>query len=1137
MDIKELLTLSEDRELITPEIHNSNDYYGHATILKNYAKIPINYPIKASIEHGPGLDNHSWQFDIKEKLPTIIAFSKRRFQTLKKETNKAIFSIGPIIQYAQNILSEEEFKKIKDKLGRNLLVMPAHSTHWINATYNVDKFCFIIDNIGKDFDTINICLGWNDVLLGYAEKYIENGFNCVTAGHMYDSLFLSRLKKYILLSDLVLTNDMGSHIGYSIMFDKPVYMYETELKYIFKSEKSLAYNKKREKDIIGIRNKITSLFSKRNDQVTIEQKIFVNEYFGANIYRTPNEIKNIIDISEDIFLKGKNFFISNKPPNVMYIQAKDYLNLNKNDKALFLIDKIIDVFPDSKSIYYGKVLALFRKNNIDKAKVLIKNMIDNVKYHNKANLLFDLLSNYNKKNNYEDFNYFILLNDLIDENYHISGSENFINEINDSKEKCNFIKSMCSSKIDICLSADKKIVNSSYIVIDLLKSYKEKFLTDRYLCYWSGLILIKKGLFVQAKEEFLNSLEYGFNELRILWNLIKIEYQYGNYSETIKHLKRIQKLNPNFNEAKDMLSKIVNNIQEKSDSINNDYIRIRKFIDEKKYIEALNILNSIKAKRMFIKGIDYLRALCFLSLNQLVSAKQALYEELRYFPNNDEAVDVLNNIPQTKADIVLLNSINNKDFINIYQKIIPYTMLSIQRLYSLYSLTKKICERNIAGDFVECGVAAGGSTALMAFVIKKYSKIKRVIYAFDSFEGMPEPSQYDKHGKLNAKDTGWGTGTCSAPLESVITICKKLGVSEIVKPIKGYFDQTLQKYKEIIKLISFLHMDGDWYESTKDILNNLYDNLSLEAIIQVDDYGFWEGCKKAIHEFEEKRNIKFIINKIDNTGVWFNKVFEEKEIVNYINNNERKLLNLGCGRKFNKKWVNIDINSNIPNVISMDLNNGLTFGDNLFDAVYHSHLLEHFYKNYALVFIKECYRILKPNGILRVVVPDLEQIINCYQKLLKLSLEEDIEAQKRYEWIMLELFDQTVREQSGGEMLNFLEKNPIPARDFVINRFGSEALNIINNIKKNNSLKTNNNKIERSYEDIGKFRKSGEVHQWMYDRYSLKILLEKAGFNSIRVCKANESKIPDFNSYLLDIESDGSIRKPDSLFMEATKEV
>ena len=255
-----------------------------------------------------------------------------------------------------------------------------------------------------------------------------------------------------------------------------------------------------------------------------------------------------------------------------------------------------------------------------------------------------------------------------------------------------------------------------------------------------------------------------------------------------------------------------------------------------------------------------------------------------------------------------------------------------------------------------------------------------------------------------------------------------------------------------------------------------------------------------------------------------------------------KLLNLGCGHRHHPAWVNVDFHSTGPGVIAHDLNHGVPFADSSFDAVYHSHLLEHFPKRYAPVFLQECFRVLKPGGIIRVAVPDLEQIARLYLDLLEKALQGDEEAQKRYDWIMLEMFDQMVRNQPGGEMRNYWKQNPMPAEDFVIERCGSEVLNALAFLGNSGNLAsalTPEAGLDLVEEldamKIGQFRLSGEVHQWMYDRHSLRVLLRDAGFQSIRVCQADESDIPNFNSYLLDIEADGSVRKPDSLFMEARK--
>lgn len=247
-----------------------------------------------------------------------------------------------------------------------------------------------------------------------------------------------------------------------------------------------------------------------------------------------------------------------------------------------------------------------------------------------------------------------------------------------------------------------------------------------------------------------------------------------------------------------------------------------------------------------------------------------------------------------------------------------------------------------------------------------------------------------------------------------------------------------------------------------------------------------------------------------------------------------KLLNLGCGGRYHPDWVNVDFYSTGPGVIAHDLKRGLPFSEAKFDVVYHSHLLEHLPKNYAPIFLQECYRVLKPGGIIRVVVPDLEQIARLYLTLLEKALQGDNQAQARYEWILLEMFDQMVRQQSGGNMLKYWQQRPMPAEDFVIERLGSEVLNTLAILRSTN-IQPISTVEELEAMQIGQFRLSGEVHQWMYDRYSLSVLLQAVGFQNVKVCQANESNIANFNVYLLDLEADGSVRKPDSLFIEAYK--
>ncbi|MEG4285997.1 TylF/MycF/NovP-related O-methyltransferase [Microcoleus sp. A006_D1] len=213
------------------------------------------------------------------------------------------------------------------------------------------------------------------------------------------------------------------------------------------------------------------------------------------------------------------------------------------------------------------------------------------------------------------------------------------------------------------------------------------------------------------------------------------------------------------------------------------------------------------------------------------------------------------------------------NFKNILSIVRPYTLLSESRLFSLYCLVKQICVEDLPGNFVECGTCKGGSAALMAFVIKHYSRRPRVLYAFDTFEGMPAPTEIDKHQGIPANLTDFGEGTLKAAIsENLNKICELLQVKDLVVPVKGLFAETLPKYKSAIGSIAFLHADGDWYESTMDIFNTLYDSVIANGLIQVDDYGHWEGCKQAVHDFEKMKGESFSLHTIDETGVWFQKL-------------------------------------------------------------------------------------------------------------------------------------------------------------------------------------------------------------------------------------------------------------------------
>ncbi|MBN2396283.1 MAG: methyltransferase domain-containing protein [Candidatus Atribacteria bacterium] len=270
--------------------------------------------------------------------------------------------------------------------------------------------------------------------------------------------------------------------------------------------------------------------------------------------------------------------------------------------------------------------------------------------------------------------------------------------------------------------------------------------------------------------------------------------------------------------------------------------------------------------------------------------------------------------------------------------------------------------------------------------------------------------------------------------------------------------------------------------------------------------------------------------------------------------NKINYLNVGCGKKYHPDWINLDLKSNSPDVVAVNLLKGIPFPDNYFQVVYHSQVLEHIPKEKANEFVKECYRVLRPNGIMRVVVPDLENIIDEYKRLLKENIENtNKRSEADYDWIMLELYDQVVRNYSGGQMGEYLRQPEIINDDYVIERIGYVGLKNRNDyvVFKNSDKKTKirttikrvikkvlsgiRDSIPGEAAKVGKFRLSGENHLWMYDRFSLIRLLKQSGFQIVSIKNPFDSDIPDWPKYELDVK-EGIIFDPKSLFVEAKKE-
>lgn len=271
-----------------------------------------------------------------------------------------------------------------------------------------------------------------------------------------------------------------------------------------------------------------------------------------------------------------------------------------------------------------------------------------------------------------------------------------------------------------------------------------------------------------------------------------------------------------------------------------------------------------------------------------------------------------------------------------------------------------------------------------------------------------------------------------------------------------------------------------------------------------------------------------------------------------------RALNLGCGERFHPDWENVDFAPASAAVRAHDLQQGIPFPDGAFDVVYHSHVLEHFPKQFGPSFLRECHRVLKSGGVIRVAIPDLETIARIYLEALEKASNNQPGWAENYDWIVLEMYDQAVRERTCGSTIEFFGRDVIPNWDFVYARWGSHAKATHDSVRCQNESSHLSSKIsyalrhpiqvainqivkaalgKKDYQalQVVRFRRRGEIHQWMYDRYSLARLLRDSGFRNPMRREANESLIPGWMKYNLDTEPDGTVYKPDSMYMEAEK--
>ncbi len=198
------------------------------------------------------------------------------------------------------------------------------------------------------------------------------------------------------------------------------------------------------------------------------------------------------------------------------------------------------------------------------------------------------------------------------------------------------------------------------------------------------------------------------------------------------------------------------------------------------------------------------------------------------------------------------------------------SMIGLKRMDNIEFCVNDTIKNNIPGDLIETGVWRGGSVIFMKALLKVAGVKDKIIWAADSFEGLPKPDE-EKY----AADKGDNHYTLSNVLaiseEQVRYNFEKYGLlDDQVKFLKGWFKDTLPTAP--IEKLSILRLDGDMYESTINALDNLYPKLSVGGYLIIDDFGAVPGCKKAVMDYRQQHNITEEIIDIDGSGAFWKRL-------------------------------------------------------------------------------------------------------------------------------------------------------------------------------------------------------------------------------------------------------------------------
>ena len=358
--------LAAERSENTSEIFSPNDFYGQAYLLKKYCGINQEISLPGIYPHGISIIDKVWALELQHPLPFLLLKSKLQSAVFSNYCDKSSWIIGSANYYAVRLI-QDELKDIQSD-AKGTLILPVHSTHHLTNNYDCDDFVGYLKDLPDKFKPITICLGWRDIQLKMHYQYIKHGFECTTAGHMYDKDFLFRLVKILAAHKFAITNDIGTSAFYSAAMDLPVILYRQEIEtnpaksdqqdYLVQESKFMSY--------LPIVERFIETCINPDDQMIQQQKHIAELILGYEDLKEPDELR---DLFESLwqknqmrpFIKKPNHIAEGTLDEIIDTVSKRVKSFPRRTPGRIKINGRSFTYADLHSFYY-QAIQIFKSN-------------------------------------------------------------------------------------------------------------------------------------------------------------------------------------------------------------------------------------------------------------------------------------------------------------------------------------------------------------------------------------------------------------------------------------------------------------------------------------------------------------------------------------------------------------------------------------------------------------------------------------------------------------------------------------------------------------------------------------------------------------------------------------------------------